>query len=50
MYKHYTYYGPAFKKVNIYEYFQFISIMKQSQQQSTNYKFSNEYIEKERFI
>ena len=34
----------------MYEYFWFVFIVKQFQQQNTNYKFDNKYREKERFI
>ncbi len=39
MYKHYIHRGSAFDKISIYEYLRFVSIVKHSQQQDTNYKF-----------
>ncbi len=32
MYEHYTHRGSAFDKISIYEYLQFVSIVKRSQQ------------------
>lgn len=49
MYKHYAHRDPAFEKVSIYKYFQFVSIVKQSQQQNANYNFDNVHRQKEDF-
>ena len=50
MYKYYAYCSLAFEKVNIYKYFWFVFIVKQSKQQNTNYKFYNKHREKKQFI
>ena len=39
IYEHYAYRGFAFNEISIYKYLQFVFIMKQSQQQGTDYKF-----------
>lgn len=50
IYKHYTNFNLVFKKINIYKYFWFVFIIKQSQKQSINYKFDNKYREKKSFL
>ena len=39
MYEHYTHRGFVFDGISIYEYLRFVSIVKQFQQQGTDYKF-----------
>ncbi len=41
IYEHYVYRGFAFDRINIYEYLQIVSIVKQSQQQGGDYKFAD---------
>ena len=48
--KHYVYRGFEFDRINIYEYLQFVSIMKQSQQHGGDYKFVDSHRHKEDFI
>lgn len=50
MYKHYVYYRSALDKISIYEYLQFIFLMKYFQQQNTNYKFDIGYRRKRDYI
>ncbi len=40
MYEHYAYCGSAFQKISIYEYLQFVSIVKCSHQQDTDYELN----------
>lgn len=50
IYKHYTHHGSTFDRVYIYKYSQFVSIVKQSQQQGNDYKFVNNHRQKEYFV
>ena len=50
MYKHYAHRGSVFDGKSIYEYLQFVSIVKQSQQQSTDYEFDARHRQRGYFI
>ncbi len=50
IYEHYIYYGSVFDRISIYKYLQFISIMKQLQQQRDDYKFADSHRQKEDFV
>ena len=50
MYKHYAYQSFAFDRKSIYKYLQFVSIMKQFQQQKGDYKFADGYRQKKDFV
>ena len=50
IYEHYTYQGSTFNKISIYKYLQFVSIVKQSQQQGGDYKFADCHRQKEDFV
>ncbi len=43
MYEHYAYRGFVFDRISIYKYLQFVSIVKQSQQQGDNYEFADSH-------
>lgn len=46
IYKYYAHHDFILDKISIYEYIQFVSIMNQSQEQSTNDKLDNAYRQK----
>ncbi len=50
MYEHYAHGGSAFDRISIYEYLQFVSIVKQSQQLGGDYKFADSHRQKEDFV
>ena len=49
MYEYYAHPISAFDKINIYKYLQFVTIVKQSQQQGVDYKFVDSHKQKKRF-
>ncbi len=50
MYEHYANCGSAFDRISIYKYLRFVSIVKQSQQQESDYEFADGHRQKEDFV